>query len=131
MPRPCAGVAFSVGSPDPVTGEIQLIPSSTISLGASTGPAADRACRVDLVLQVNKLPAHPDGGIPGKTNTLSRTVLRGESSLLKVLASGIAPITVTSELSPLPVPALSGWVTILLALLLVIAGTVALRRRTS
>ena len=128
---PCAGVAFSIGSPDPVTGEIQLIPSSAISLGPSTGPEADRTCRVDLELRVNKLPVHPDGGIPGRTNALSRTVLRGETSALKNLASGVATITVTSELSPLPVPTLSGWVIIMLAFLLMMAATVALRRRAS
>jgi hypothetical protein len=75
---PCARVTFSVGSQGPVTGEVQQIPCSTITLGPSNGPAADRTCRVDLDLHVNKLPTHPDGGNPGRTNALADSSPRRE-----------------------------------------------------
>ena len=128
---PCAGVTFSVRLLDPISAEVLLIPSSTITLGPANGPAPNRTCQVDLTLHVNKLPANPDSGIPGRTNALSQVVLRGIRSQLKSPAIGSALITVTPELLlPPPVPTLSGWVMIMLAVFLVLVGTVALRGRT-
>src|SRR5262245_64296135 len=44
---PCSGVTFTVGAPNPATGEVSLTPASTVTVGPSDGPAASRKCPVN------------------------------------------------------------------------------------
>jgi len=128
---PCAGTSFQIGIVNPPSGEIQLIPNQTITLGPSNGPLAARTCQVDLLFVAKKLPANPVFGTTGETWTLGRTSLVGllsqltgtstSSSLVNVVAAPPSP--------PTAVPTLSEWVMMLLAGVLILAGAIALRRR--
>jgi len=127
---PCAGIAFQIGSPDPATGEVQLIPNQTITLGPSNGPLAARTCQVDILLVAKKLPANPAGGVTGLTDTLGRTLLEGVTSEIRGSASSTSQTTVVAAPTPpTAVPTLSEWVMIMLAALMVLAGAIVLRRR--
>src|SRR5262245_60094787 len=92
---PCGGVSFTVGAPNPVTGEVSLTPTSTVTLGPSTGPAASRTCLVNLSLRVFSMPTNPAVPGTGTTDPLSRGTLVGQVSGLSGAASGAAQITVS------------------------------------
>jgi hypothetical protein len=92
--NPCAGVTFDVGMPDPTTGEVALVPQTTVTLGPATGPLIDRTCRVNILLRVFKVPTNPAPGPPTTTDFLTRAVLHGVSSNLNGTASGSANITI-------------------------------------
>jgi hypothetical protein len=48
---PCAGVTFTIGVPDAASGEVQLTPGSTITLGPSNGvDPGPKTCQVDMTL---------------------------------------------------------------------------------
>jgi hypothetical protein len=141
---PCAGLTFTISVSNAGSGEVQLTPSSNITLGPASGPLANRTCKVNLSLHVDKVPTNPAGGIAGKTDPLSRTALLGLSSQLNGTASGSAEIIVTAEPPPPPppppqpppppinqIPTLSEWVMIMLAGFIVLVGAIAVRRRTT
>ena len=118
----CAGIAFQVGTPNPATGEVQLTPIQTITLGPSNGPLAARTCQVDLLFVAKKLPENP---VPGTSSTwtLGRTSLEGVFSLLKGATASSALVNVVATPSPpTTVPTLSEWVMIMLAGFMVLAG---------
>jgi len=126
----CAGIAFSIGIQDPATGEVQLIPRQTITLGPSIGPLGARTCQIDLLLVARKLPANPVDPSSGTTIALGRAVLEGVTSILKSLTTSTSEITVSAAPpSSTPVPTLSEWVMTMLAGVLVLVGAIALRRR--
>ena len=91
---PCAGVTFSVGAPDAATGEVQLTPQTTITLGPANGAAAARTCQVNLTLRAKKVPSNPAIPGTGTTDPLTRTTLQGVVSTLNGTASGSAQTTV-------------------------------------
>jgi hypothetical protein len=92
--NPCAGVTFDVGAPDMTTGEVALVPQTTVTLGPANGPVLDRTCRVNILLRVFKVPTNPAPGPPTTTDFLTRAVLHGVSSNLNGTASGSANITI-------------------------------------
>ena len=128
---PCAGVAFQIGTPNPATGEVQLFPSQTITLGPSAGPEAARTCQVDLLMAAKKLPVNPVFPNTGETLTLGHTALQGVTSGLNGSTASTSLVTVVAAppTPPTAVPTLSEWVMMLLAGVLLLAGAVALRRR--
>jgi hypothetical protein len=83
-----------VGAADSVTGEVQLIPTSPITLGPASGPLDSRTCRIHLSIRVNKLPANPAGGVTGKTDPLTHVALHGVTSGLNGSAGSSAQVTV-------------------------------------
>jgi hypothetical protein len=128
----CAGIGFQIGTPDPVTGEVQLIPNQTITLGPSIGSLPSRTCQVDILFVAKKLPENPVTPGTGETVTLGRTSLQGVTSGLNGTSSSESQVTVVAAPTPpTSVPTLSEWVMIMLAGVLVLAGAVALRRRTT
>ena len=128
---PCAGIAFQIGPPDPATGETQLIPGQTITLGPTNGSLAARTCQIDLLLVANKLPENPATPGTGETWAVGHTSLQGVTSGLNGTASSSSLINVVAAppAPPTAVPTLSEWVMIMLAGVLVLAGAIALRRR--
>ena len=147
---PCAGFTFAISAPDPASGEVKLTPNNTITLGPANGPAADRTCKVNLSLHVEKVPANPSGGVAGRTDPVSFVGLQGVSSQLFGSASGSATIVISSQPTPPPptpvppptppcglpgspscIPTLSEWVMIMLAGFIVLVGAIAVRRRTT
>ena len=135
---PCPGIGFVIGIPDPSTGEVQLTPSQTVTLGPSSGPLAARTCQVNLSLFVKKLPANPDT-FPGVTNVLGHVALHGVTSGVNGSASSTAQITISPEPPPPPpppspprnVPTLSHLAMGVLAAFFVLGGAAVLRRRTA
>ena len=95
---PCAGISFTIGSPDVTTGEVALTPISTVTLGPANGPLANRTCDVNIVLRVFKVPANPAAGPDFTTDPLTRVALHGEGSGLNGNASGSAQITISKAL---------------------------------
>jgi Bacterial Ig-like domain (group 3)/IPTL-CTERM motif len=91
---PCAGVSFTVGTPDAATGEVQLTPATTITLGPATAALASRSCQVNLQLRAKKLPSVPVVPGTGTTDALGRATLQGVVSGLNGTASGSAQTTV-------------------------------------
>src|SRR5262245_4320161 len=85
---PCAGVIFAIGAPDAATGEVQLTPQTTITLGPATDPAPGRTCQVNLTLRPKKVPSNPAIAGTGTTDPLTRTTLQGVISTLNGTASG-------------------------------------------
>src|SRR5262245_32746949 len=77
---PCAGIGFQIGTPNPATGEVQLFPNQTITLGPSVGPVAAGTCQVDLLMVAEKLPENPVQPSTGQTFTLGHTALQGVTS---------------------------------------------------
>ncbi len=135
---PCPGIAFTIGLPDPLTGEVQLTPNQPITLGPSNGPLAARTCQVDLSLHVEKLPANPVPPSIGETNVLGHVSLHGVTSGVNGAASSDALITILPEPSPPPpppppqnVPTLSGLASGILAGVLILGGAAVLLRRTA
>ena len=130
---PCAGSSFQIGISNPASGEIQLIPNQTITLGPSNGPLAARTCQVDLLFVAKKLPANPVFGTTGETWTLGRTVLEGVFSITKgtSASSSLVNVVAAPPSPPTAVPTLSEWVMIMLAGVLVLVGAIALRKRTA
>lgn len=47
----CTGISFTLGSPNPTTGEVQFIPASAVTL-----PADGSACTIDFFVDVLKVP---------------------------------------------------------------------------
>jgi hypothetical protein len=90
---PCANVPFNIGAPDAATGEVQLTPQTTITLGPATGAESSRTCMVNLTLRAKKLPANP-AIPPATTDPLTRAALQGVVSTLSGFASGSAQTTV-------------------------------------
>src|SRR5262245_5470724 len=128
----CAGTSFQIGISNPASGEIQLIPKQTITLGPSNGPLAARTCQVDLLFVAKKLPANPVFGTTGGTWTLGRTSLVGLfSQLTGTTASSSLVNVVAAPSPPTAVPTLSEWVMMLLVGVLILAGAIALRRRST
>ena len=91
----CNGISFTVGVPDPTTGEVALTPTAPVTLGPTSGPVADRACRVDLLLRTFQVPTNPVTPGTGTTDPLARATLLGQSSGLNGAATGAAQITVS------------------------------------
>ena len=90
---PCAGVSFTLGVPNPSTGEVQLTPVSTVTLGAVSG-GTNLSCLVNITLRVFKMPTNPAGS-PGVTDPLTRAALVGLDSGLGGSAGGAAQITLS------------------------------------
>jgi hypothetical protein len=136
---PCPGITFAIGIPDPLTGEVQLTPSQTVTLGPSIGPLAARTCQVNLSLFVKKLPANPVFPTTGVTDMLGHVALHGVSSGVNGSASSTSQITISPEPPPPPppppppqnVPTLSHLAMGVLAGFLVLGGAAVLRRRTA
>jgi len=128
---PCAGIAFQIGIPNPATGETQLIPGQTITLGPSNGPLAARTCQVDLLFVAKKLPENPVTPGTGETWALGHTVLHGVTSGLNGVTASSSLVTVVAgpPTPPTSVPTLSEWAMIMLLGVLALAGAIALRRR--
>src|SRR5262249_47209920 len=128
---PCAGIGFQIGTPNPATGEVQLFPNQTITLGPSNGPLAASTCQVDLLMVAKKLPENPSIPGTGATEPQGRTSLQGVTSGLNGTTASSAVVTVVSAppTPPTAVPTLSEWVMIMLAGVLFLAGAIALRRR--
>ena len=92
---PCANVVFVIGNPDPLTGEVQLTPQSTITLGPANGlDDGPKTCQVNLTLRAKKLPSNPAIPGTGTTDPLTRATLQGVVSTLNGTASGSAQTTV-------------------------------------
>ena len=68
----CAGLTFTVGSPNPTTGEIQLTPSSPIVLGPA--PEVSTECRRNMQLRANKRPSNPSTPGTGLTYFIDRVL---------------------------------------------------------
>jgi hypothetical protein len=97
---PCANVVFTVGAPDAASGEVQLTPQSTITLGPANGAEASRTCMVNLTLRAKKVPANPAIPGTGTTDPLTRATLQGVVSTLNGTASGSAQTTVQPVTPP-------------------------------
>ena len=94
----CGGVLFVLEAPDPFTGEVELVPTNTVSLGPSFigGPAA--TCIIDLTWDVLKLPSKDANGLASdgrQTTPLARAVLFGQTSEAPGVAGGATHLTVT------------------------------------
>jgi hypothetical protein len=90
----CSGIPFTVGAPDPTTGEVSLTPAAVVTLGPANGPVADRSCLVNLSIRVFQVPTNPVTPGSGTTDPLARGTLVGQSSGLNAAATG-AQITIS------------------------------------
>src|SRR5262249_28440478 len=91
----CSGVVFTIGVPNPTTGEVSLTPASAVILGPTTGPVAARSCQVNLTLRVFQMPTNPAVPGTGTTDPLARATLGGQDSGLSGGAHGAGQITVS------------------------------------
>jgi len=101
----CAGVNFSLGTPDPVTGEVQLLTNVPVILGpANSANPLLKVCKVTLSLTVLKLPAKDSTppNSPITTDQLGRATLAGQTSHLTGSATGSNTVEVTAPTAARP-----------------------------
>ncbi len=86
---------FTVGAPDPITGEIELIPDTPISLGPANVGGAAATCILDFEVNVLTLPTKDSDNVVAGTQTvpIARAGVRGETSGL--LGSAFTTVEVT------------------------------------
>ena len=118
----CAGISFTIGSPDPTTGEVAFTPASTVTL-----PMAGSTCTVDFFVDVLRLPAK--NASPGPTIQTASLARAGGSS--GASGTGGTLVTVQGKTPHIPAPAVSPTVLGMIALLLIGFGVVRVRRRAS
>lgn len=114
----CAGISFTIGSPDPTTGEVTFTPGSTVSL-----PIAGSTCTIDFFVDVLSVPTKNASAGP-KIQTFSGARATGSDG---ASGTGGTPITVAAQTPHIPAPAVSSTVLGIIALLL--AGFGVVRRR--
>jgi len=89
----CASVMFTVGVPDPVTGEVGLDPHSTIDLGSVSGNV-NLSCQVNITMRVFRVPTNPAAGPAVTTDPLTRVIFFGLATQQLVSAHNSTQITV-------------------------------------
>jgi hypothetical protein len=115
----CAGIAFTIGSPDPTTGEVTFTPASTVIL-TMTGST----CTIDFFVDVLSVPAKNASAGP-TVQTFSGARATGSDG---ASGTGGTPITVEAKTPHIPAPAVRATVLGIIALLLTGFGVVRLRR---
>ncbi len=97
----CAGMTFTIGTPDAVTEEVEFIPNSSVIL-APTGSGPTASCTINFFVDVLKLPSKDAAESPGmQTNQLGR--VRGIASVNGVQGTGTGS-GVTTVINPTPTP---------------------------
>jgi len=95
---PCSGVAFTIGPENVTTGEVQLTPTSTVTLAPTNPAGGNVSCLVDLQILVLKVPSNPVPPVPPAppftTDVLTRVALVGVTSGLGGSGAGSAQIDV-------------------------------------
>lgn len=118
----CAGVSFTIGSPDATTGEVSFTPASTVIL-SSFGST----CTIDFFVDVLRLPAkNASPGPTIQTDALARVAGSAGAS-----GTGATPITVQGQTPHIPAPALGSAPLGVIAVLLTGFGMLRLRRRSA
>ena len=115
----CAGVSFTIGSPDVVTGELAFTPASTVTLMPGD------SCAIDFRVDVLRLPAKNASAGPNIETAVEVRVSGTDGAS----GTGGTLVTVLPQTVHIPAPALSPMVLGLLALLLTGFGVVRLVRR--
>lgn len=115
----CAGVSFTLGSPDVVTGEVAFTPASTVTL------MPGESCAIDFRVDVLHVPTKNAGGGPNIETAPEVRVSGTEGAS----GTGGTLVTVLPQTVHIPAPALSPTVLGLLGLLLTGFGVVRLVRR--
>jgi hypothetical protein len=90
---PCAEVDFTIGLPDESTGEVELTPTSAITMGPAAG-VISRTCQVNILFRVFRVPTNPADGPPVTTNPLARVAIFGQTSGLAGGGSAATEITI-------------------------------------
>lgn len=101
----CAGINFSLGTPNAVTGEVQLLPNAPVILGpANSANPLLKVCKVTLSLTVLKLPGKDSTppNPPITTDQLGRASLVGQTSRLTGSATGSNTVEVTAPTAARP-----------------------------
>ena len=121
----CAGIMFTIGSPNPSTGEVTLAPNSSVTLTA-TGSV----CSIDFHVDVLSLPSKDAAVNPG-VQTFAVEASTGTSGLGGAGGSGGALVAVLPETVEIPAPAMQPVVLALVGLLLAGFGVLRLSRRAA
>lgn len=97
----CAGTPFTIGPPDPTTGEVEFIANSPVVL-APVGTGAMEGCTINFLVDVLKLPTKNSSNTPVfQTNPLGR--VRAVASVDGVMGTGTGS-GVISLVAPTPTP---------------------------
>lgn len=115
----CAGISFTIGSPDPTTGEVTFTPGSTVTL-----PMTGSTCTIDFFVDVLRVPAKNASAGP-TIQTFSGARATGSAG---ASGTGGTPITVEAQTPHIPAPAVSSTVLGIIAMLLIAFGVVRRRR---
>ncbi|MGH3054450.1 MAG: hypothetical protein ACRDL7_05675, partial [Gaiellaceae bacterium] len=97
----CAGMSFTISTPDATTGEVEFLPNTPVVL-APVGSGAMASCTINFFVDVLKLPTNDGSNAPGlQTDQLGR--VRGVASVNMVMGTGTGS-GLTTVMQPTPTP---------------------------
>ncbi len=87
----CASIVFSQGAPNATTGEFELVPSQSVTLGPASGAGPlPSKCVISVNYRIVKAPQDSTPpNLPLTTESLAHATLQGASSLAGGMASGV------------------------------------------
>lgn len=118
----CAGISFTLGSPDLTTGEVEFIPGSAVTL-----PTDGSLCAIDFFVDVLKVPTKNASAGP---TIQTAPVVRAAGSA-GASGTGGTLVTVQAQTRRDPVPAATPTTLAIVAVLLTGFGVLRLRRRAA